>query len=599
MDTHKNDKIPRTKWVNYAIDRVSRSAVEAGKLIEQFGSLENAYAALHRLLDGDVGQHIAYHIVVDKNCVAQVHQNKLREGVAFNDPVGRKAATTNSLLLQWYPRNTGEVLIDVSAPIYVHGVHFGAIRMAVIPKPKKTIPLFVGLIVVSGLLPLFIQYIVDRHITPVSLLLWIVLAAATLWTYRKSFIEPVRELERLAGALVQADISQMAKAKKNDEMGQLIYKFNGVVVFLRLSIGETIKESGILKESTREIAGSIEKNNKAVENVVKTIHHIMADTNIESYTTDSVSENIKKLEEGLTLVNSVINHVTKAAAHQELSVNDAVKVADTMVEEINTVSGLSLEADKVSAEGTQNLMMINETMDHIRNVINNSAEAVRELGRKGEEIGKIIQVIDGIAEQTNLLALNAAIEAARAGEYGKGFAVVADEVRSLAERSSTATKEIGHLIQSIQQGTNHAVRAMEEGTSEVEKGVEVVMSAGDSFAKITSAIKGINNKVQELSAGSLQMKDVFTTIKTHAKENSALASEGSVSISRMTDSVREVSHLIKDLAKVSQETRGATSQINTSTGLINNATAHISESVENLVALAEQLQARIYRFKLE
>ncbi len=599
METRENKKIPRTKWVNYAINKVTHSAAEAGKLIEKYGSVKEAYQALHNLLDGDVGDHIAYHIVVDKNCISHIHQNKLREGIVFDDPVGKKAATTTKLLLQWYPRNTGEVLIDISAPIYVKGKHFGAIRMAVIPKPKKTIPFFLGLIVGSGLLPLVVQYIVDRRITITSLVLWMVLAAATIWTYRKCFIEPLRELERLAGSLIRGDISQMARAKKNDEMGQLIYKFNGVVVFLRLSIGETKKESGILMESTREIAASIEENNTAVERVVQTIHHIMEDTNIESYTTDNVSANIKKLEEGLTLVNSVIEHVTKAAADQELSINDAVKVTDTMVDEINTVSGLSSEAYKVSGEGTENLLKINDTMDHIRNVINNSAEVVKDLGRKGEEIGKIVQVIDGIAEQTNLLALNAAIEAARAGEYGKGFAVVADEVRNLAERSSTATKEIEHLIQSIQQGTNDAVRAMEEGTSEVEKGVEVIKSAGGSFAKITTAVEGINNKVHELSAGSLQMKDVFNTIKVHARENSALAAEGSTSISRMTESVREVSALITDLAKVSQETRAATANINMSTGLINDATTHISQSVKNLVALAEQLQARISRFKFE
>jgi len=581
------------------MEKVTHSAAEAGRLIERYGSFKEAYHALHNLLDADVSDRISYHIVVGNDCVAYIHQNKMREGVVFDDPVGKKAATARDLTVQWYPRNTGEVLIDVSAPIYVHGEHFGAIRMAVIPQNKKTIPLFLGLIVASGLLPLTIQYIVDKHITIFSLGVWTALVAATIWLYREYFIEPVRELERLAGSLVRADLSWMAIAKKNDEMGQIIYKFNSVVVFLRLSIGSTKKESSILTDYTREIAASIEENNDAVGKVVNTIHHIMDDTDIESHTMESVSANIKKLEDGLTLVKSVIEHVARAAANQEASVNNAVKVTESMVDEINNVSGLSSGASRLSGDGTENLTKVNDAMDHIRNVINNSGEVVKDLGRKGEEIGQIIQVIDEIAEQTNLLALNAAIEAARAGEHGKGFAVVADEVRKLAERSSAATKEIGQLILSIQQGTNDAVQAMEEGTGEVEKGVGVVRNAGESFTKITEAVAAINNKMHELSAGSRQMKNVFTTIKDNARENSAAASEGFDSINRMTESVKEVSSLITDLVSVSQETCAATADINNSTTLLNEATAQISESVENLVALAGQIQTRIANFKFE
>ena len=66
-----------------------------------------------------------------------------------------------------------------------------------------------------------------------------------------------------------------------------------------------------------------------------------------------------------------------------------------------------------------------------------------------KQIAKKIGIIDDIAYQTNLLALNASIEAARAGEHGRGFAVVAGEVRRLAERTSSATKEIDTMMETF------------------------------------------------------------------------------------------------------------------------------------------------------
>lgn len=50
----------------------------------------------------------------------------------FDDPVGRKlAANTKPTLFQCYLRDTGEVINDLSMPVYINGRHWGAVRVGI------------------------------------------------------------------------------------------------------------------------------------------------------------------------------------------------------------------------------------------------------------------------------------------------------------------------------------------------------------------------------------------------------------------------------------------------------------------------------------
>lgn len=72
---------------------------------------------------------------------------------------------------------------------------------------------------------------------------------------------------------------------------------------------------------------------------------------------------------------------------------------------------------------------------------------MRHISKNTDNIRSIIGVIQGITFQTNILALNASVERPMRANRGRGFAVVAAEVRALAQRSSTAAREINELIE--------------------------------------------------------------------------------------------------------------------------------------------------------
>lgn len=155
---------------------------------------------------------------------------------------------------------------------------------------------------------------------------------------------------------------------------------------------------------------------------------------------------------------------------------DAVRNSNTVSERAQDIHQFSSE---VAAAGEQTLQISATGQRQVQQLTTEIAEMVKEsrraattvagLREKADQIRKVTDVIRSIADQTNLLALNAAIESARAGEHGRGFAVVADEVRSLAARTSTATVEVGDLVEAIHQETTSAASIMDLLSEQVER----------------------------------------------------------------------------------------------------------------------------------
>jgi len=149
------------------------------------------------------------------------------------------------------------------------------------------------------------------------------------------------------------------------------------------------------------------------------------------------------------------------------------------------------------------------------------AQVVRTMAAINEsskQVVDIIGVIDGIAFQTNILALNAAVEAARAGEQGRGFAVVASEVRNLAQRSSSAAKEVRELIGSSVARVDAGARLVDQAGVTMDEIVNSVRRVTDIMAEITHASA-------EQSAGIEQVHGAIGQMDEATRQNAAMVQQ--------------------------------------------------------------------------
>jgi aerotaxis receptor len=218
----------------------------------------------------------------------------------------------------------------------------------------------------------------------------------------------------------------------------------------------------------------------------------------------------------------------------EAQASNLEQTAAALEEITGTVRETAASAQSASALSVQ----ARELVEKGRDAVNSVADTMQAIEAASTRIGDITQVIDSIAFQTNILALNAAVEAARAGEQGRGFAVVAAEVRTLAQRTSSAAKEIKQLIED-------SVAKVGEGSVKTDAARHTMGETVDGVSKVTEIVGEISHATNEQLSGISQINSAVGHLDGITQQNAALVEEMTASAYALNGIAQSVSETVQ------------------------------------------------------
>jgi methyl-accepting chemotaxis protein len=411
---------------------------------------------------------IVYAVALDQNGYIPTHntlskigygENSIRSKRIFNDPVGLAAVQNQELyLFQEYRRDTGELIWDISSPIYVNGRHWGGFRVGFsIEDTYAQIASLRNQVAAGGTVLIAVMILLILYISGLV-------------------ADPVKRLEQVARRIAQGDLTGMDVCElkmSRDEVGSLTRTFCTMVEKLRELAEKSINSASVVASYTRELQDSIKK---AVDKSSQAAARM-----------SGLAAAMNKMEEG---ANAVVGASDKTVA----SLAAAEAASTNFLEQMETSSAVVIRA----------------------------GESVKELESYVDKVGEILLFISLIADQASLLAQKAVEEAAGNNVGGEKFSSLAGEIQNRARDAAAATRGITSLFEKVRKHAAQATVTLEKDRQVVLEGYNAAREASQSLSDIITDLKGLIDTVNEVTAYTQLVTEGIAGVNTAAGEQTSL-----------------------------------------------------------------------------
>ncbi|WP_395820531.1 CHASE3 domain-containing protein [Archangium minus] len=324
-----------------------------------------------------------------------------------------------------------------------------------------------------------------------------------------------KEVEELRQAELTLLAAREAQLERDADAFEGLYKGGGVVAVLLVVFAATLVGVGLQKKIGSAIA-QVQDSSSALQTAAS-----------------QQATGAREQASATTEISTTVKELLSTSRQIASSAQQVARVAD--------------ETAGAARTGNETVHQAQEAIDTVRRQVDAIVNHMLELGKRSQEIGGILDIINELAEQTNILAINATIESAGAGEHGKRFAVVAEEIRKLADRVGSATKDIRVLIDEIRAASNTTIMATEDGSKAVQGSARQFTDVAGSFRHIAELVRANLDVAREIELSTQQQTTAVEQVSTAILEVAQTARQAESTSAQTLQTATRLIELSKQL----------------------------------------------------